>query len=475
MAGIRLYGAYIPYYRLSRAEIARAWEAPAVPGERAIAGYDEDSLTMGVEAALDCTREVAIECIDGLFFASTSSPYKEKQSAATIAMVLGLKPDTVTMDFGGSLRSGTNALRAALEMVRSGSAKNILVVASEMRLAYPLGPSEMNFGDAAVAVLVSNTDVIAEIEGCHSVYEELQDLWRSDRDTFVRTAEDRFIIDEGFNRVVPGAVSGALKKFNSTQKEFARCVLYLPNQRQVPSVLKKLGFDPKAQAKDGLYAKVGDAGAAMGLMLLVETLEEAKPGERILLVNYGNGCDVFSLRTSPGIDKARGSRRAVQGYTASKAMLANYNRYLRWHELVMIQPSARPPLEIRQPGPQAQWRENENVFRLRGTKCNHCGTPQYPPQRVCVVCRTKDDFEYYSFVDKNAKIYTFSHDFIMQTPDPPVTIAMVDFEGGGRMMCDVTDRNPEQVRVGMPVEMTFRKLYTVGGIHNYWWKARPLR
>jgi hydroxymethylglutaryl-CoA synthase len=475
MAGISSYGAYVPYYRLSRAEIARAWEAPPAPGERAIAGYDEDSLTMGVEAALDCTKELAKENIDGLFFASTSAPYKDKQSAATIAMVLGLKPDTVTMDFGGSLRSGTNALRAAIEMVRSGSAKNILVIASELRLAYPSGPFEMNFGDGAVAVVVSNAGVIAEIEDCYSVFEELQDIWRSDRDTFVRSAEDRFIIDEGFNRVVPGAVSEALKKFNLTQKDFARCVLYVPNQRQVPGLVKRLGFDPKTQFNDALYAKVGDTGAAMGLMLLVETLEEAKPNNRILFVNYGNGCDVFSIRTLKGIDNTKGSRRAVQGYTASKKMLSNYNRYLRWHELVMIQPAARPALEIRQPGPQAQWRENENVFRLRGTKCRHCGTPQYPPQRVCVVCRTKDDFEYYSFVDKSAKIYTFSHDFIMQTPDPPVTIAMVDFEGGGRMMCDVTDRNPEQIQVGIPVEMTFRRLYSVGGIHNYWWKARPIR
>ena len=475
MAGISAYGAYIPFHRLSRAEIARAWEAPTVPGERAIASYDEDSLTMGVEAALDCTKEVAKESIDGLLFASTSSPYKDKQSAATIAMVLGLNESTVTMDFGGSFRSGTNALRAALDMVKSGSAKKILVIASELRLAYPSGPFEMNFGDGAVAVLVSDTNVIAEIENAYSVFEELQDIWRSDRDIFARSAEDRFMIEEGFNRIVPRAVSDALKKFNLTQKDYAHCVLYVPSQRQVSGLVRKLGFDPKTQSRDALFAKVGDAGAAMALMLLVETLEEAKPDHRILFVSYGNGCDVFSIRTSAAIDKAKGSRRGVQGYTASKAMLSNYNRYLRWHELVMIQPPARPPLEIRQPGPQAQWRENENVFRLRGTKCKHCGTPQYPPQRVCVVCRTKDDFEYYSFVDKKAKIYTFSHDFVMQTADPPVTIAMVDFEGGGRMMCDVTDRHPDQVKVGMPVEMTFRKLYYVGGIYNYWWKARPIR
>ncbi len=217
MAGISAYGAYIPFHRLSRAEIARAWEAPAVPGERAIASYDEDSLTMGVEAALDCTKEVAKESIDALLFASTSSPYKDKQSAATIAMVLGLSESTVTMDFGGSFRSGTNALRAALDMVKSGSAKHVLVVASELRLAYPSGPFEMNFGDGAVAVLVSDTNVIAEIENAYSVFEELQDIWRSDRDVFARSAEDRFVVEEGFNRIVPRAVSDALKKFNLTQ------------------------------------------------------------------------------------------------------------------------------------------------------------------------------------------------------------------------------------------------------------------
>ncbi len=475
MAGICSYGAYIPFHRLSRSEIARAWEAAPAPGERAIASYDEDSLTMAVEAALDCAKGIARDTIDGLFFASTSSPYKDKQSAATLAMVMGLEEDTITMDFGGSLRSGTNALRAAVDMVRSGSARNILVVASEMRLAYPSGPFEMNFGDGAAAVLVGDTGVVAEVENYFSMYEEIQDIWRSDRDLFTRSAEDRFIVEMGFNRIVPKAVSSAMKKFNLSNNDIAKCALYLPSQRQVPAMVKRLGFDPKTQSQDSLFGKAGDTGAAMALMLLVEALEESKPNQRILLVNYGSGCDVFSIRTLESISAGKGQRRAVKGYTASKRMLGNYNRYLRWHDLVTIQPPARPAVEIRQPSPQAQWKENENVLRLRGTRCRKCGTPQYPPQRVCVVCRTKDDYEYYSFIDKKAKIYTFSHDFVMQTADPPVTIAMVDFEEGGRIMCDVTDRAPEEIKVGMPVEMTFRKLYFVGGIHNYWWKARPIR
>lgn len=92
-----------------------------------------------------------------------------------------------------------------------------------------------------------------------------------------------------------------------------------------------------------------------------------------------------------------------------------------------------------------------------------------------MVCHAKDEFEYYPFADKAAKVFSFSHDYVMATVDPPVTVAVVDFEAGGRIMCDMTDRDPEETKVGMPVEMTFRRLYYVGGIYNYWWKCRPIR
>jgi hydroxymethylglutaryl-CoA synthase len=475
MAGITSYGAYVPFYRLSRAEIARAWDAPPSPGERAVANYDEDSLTMAVEAAMDCTGGIDVGTIDGLFFASTTAPHKDKQTAATIAMVLGLKREAITMDFGGSLRSGTNALRSAVDTVKSGSAKSILVVASEIRLGYPTGPGEVNFGDAAAAVLVGNEGVIADIEDSYSIYEELQDFWRTDKDLFIRSAEDRFIVDEGYNRVVPMAVSGAFKKFNLTSKEFNSLVLYIPSQRQLSGVVKKLGFDPKTQSRDSLFSTVGDAGSAMALLSLVEALENAKSGNRILLACYGNGCDVFSIKVTDAIGKTKVGIKGVKGHLASKEMITNYNRYLRWRELIPVQPPPRPPLELRQPCPSAQWKENEKELRMRGTKCKNCGTPQFPPQRVCVTCRAKDNFEYYSFLDKKGKVFSFCHDYINATVDPPVTVAVLDFEGGGRMAMDMTDRDPAECKVGMTIDLTFRKLFYVGGIYNYWWKCRPTR
>lgn len=474
MVGITSYGAYIPFYRLNRAEIARAWDMPPAPGERSVANYDEDSLTMAVEAALDCTKGLDPESIDGLFFASTTSPYKDKQTAATIATVLGIKKDAVTMDFGGSLRSGTNALRAAVDTVKSGSAKSVLVCAAEMRLGYPAGPHEVNFGDGAAAILIGDAGIIAEVDGYHSLYEEIQDLWRADQDLFVRSAEDRFVIDEGYGKVVPSAVVAAMKKHNLSPQDISRFVLYVPSQRQVTALAKKLGFDPKSQLADGLFSTVGDTGTAMPLMCLVQALEEAKEGDGLLLAAYGSGCDVFILKVTDAVGKV-GDRRGIKGHVASKRILNNYNRYLRWRELITTQPAPRPPIEARTPGPQAQWKENQKELRIRGTICLNCGTPQYPPQRVCVHCRAKDNFEYYPFLDKKGKVFSFCHDHVMATADPPVTVSVIDFEGGGRMLIDMTDRDPAECKVGMPVDLTFRKLYTVKGIHTYWWKSRPQR
>jgi hydroxymethylglutaryl-CoA synthase len=474
MVGIVSYGAYIPYYRLSRAEIAKAWGTGAAPGEKAVANYDEDSLTMAVEAGLDCIQGIEAKNISGVYFASTTAPYKEKQCAATIATVLGVPKEAITMDFGGSLRCGSNALKAAMDAVQTGAANNILVCIADTRLGYPMGPSETTLGDGAAAILIGNRETIAEIDQFYTRNDEIQDIWRSDRDTYVRSAEDRFAMDEGYSNGTYQNISALLKQSKMTAKDFSRIALYSPNPRQLRAVTQKLGFDEKTQVQDMLHASVGDTGSAMSAMDLVAALEQSAPGERVLFSTYGNGCDSFILTVKDLVAKAK-NKRGIRKNLASKATITNYGKYLRWRELIQIQPAARPPIEIRQPSPVAQWREAQKELRLTGTKCLHCGTPQYPPQRVCVNCRTKDQMESYTFYNKPAKVFSFSHDYVMQTVDPPVTVTVVDFENGGRLICDMTDRAPDAIKVGMPLEMTFRKLYFVGGIYNYWWKCRPVR
>jgi hydroxymethylglutaryl-CoA synthase len=463
----------VPLFRLSRADIARAWGGRPAPGERAVASYDEDSLTMAVAAARDCLKGVDRASVGGLYFASTTAPYKEKQAAATIAAVLDLPADAVTADFSGSLRCGTNALKAALDAVTAGSAESILVCAADVRLGYPSGPGEMNFGDGAVALLVGRDQTIAEVKHFDSRYYEIQDTWRSDRDSFVRTAEDRFSMDEGYVGVMVETVSAALAKYGLATGDIAQLALNSPNARQLGTVARKLRFGEKTRVVD-LHGSVGDTGSAASLLSLAAALEQAGSGETILMASYGNGCDIAVLETTDRIGSVpacRGVRRHVE----SKRALRNYEQYLRWRELVPIQPAARPPIEERMPSPSAQWREVAREMRLTGTRCLHCGTPQYPPQRVCVSCHTKDEMEPYRFTDVPARVFSFSHDYVMESADSPVTVTFVDFEGGGRIMCDMTDRDPEEVVVGLPVEMTFRRLYYVNGIYNYWWKCQPVR
>lgn len=474
MAGIVSYGAYIPFNRLSRADIATAWGAPNIPGEKAVANYDEDSLTMAVASARDCLQEMDRKEVDRVYFASTTPPYREKQTAATIAAVLGLEKEVLSVDFSGSLRAGTNALIAAMDAVNSKSARNVLVCAADTRLGHPMGNSEMLLGDGAGALLIGNDGISAKIEAVHSVTNELQDVWRSDQDQFVRSGEDRFIMQEGYLRIVKEAVTGALDRFRLKKDDISKLAVNAPNARQLVALAKMLGFDPETHIDTRLSMEVGDTGTAMSLMSLIAALEEAKTGESILLASYGNGCDVINVKvTDTGDGQSR--RRGIKEHLSNKHMLSSYNKYLRWRDLIEIQPPPRPPKELRQPTPAAQWRENEKELRLNGSKCNNCGTPQYPVQRICMICHTKDDFEYYSFADRSAKVTSFSHDHVMETSDPPVTLTVVDFEGGGRVVCDMTDRIPEDVGVGMEVEMTFRRLYFVGGIYNYWWKCKPLR
>ncbi|TET15131.1 MAG: hydroxymethylglutaryl-CoA synthase family protein [Dehalococcoidia bacterium] len=473
MAGITSYGAYIPLYRLNRPDIQKAWDSMLpIPGEKAVAGHDEDSITMAVAAARDCMTGIDPQRIDRLYFASTTSPYKEKQAASVVAGALALSKETLTMDFAGSLRAGTNALRAAVDAVQSGSAKGVLVTCAETRLGAPSGDKEMSFGDGAAAVLVANSGVAVDIVGSVSVFQEFHDMWRSDKDTFVRFWEERFVREAGYLRVVPPTVAQALQKYNLTPGDIAKAAVYAPDPRLLGMAAGRMGFEPMAQIQDPLYMTVGNTGSALPLMILVAALEDAKAGDNLLCVGYGDGCDVFVLKANEAIDKIK-DRRGIKHHLASKRMIPNYLKYVQWRGLMETQPPPRPPLNhISVP---ALWRDMDWGLSLHGVKCKNCGTPQYPPQRVCVICQAQDDFEPYNFADKKAVLTSFSHDNLAASIDPPTTIAAVDFEEGGRIIFNMVDRDPQEVKTGMPVEVTFRKVHYFEGIHNYWWKCAPIR
>lgn len=473
MVGITSYGAYIPYYRLSRGDIGKMWGEVAGRGERSVANFDEDSVTMGVAACMDCLTGMDPKKIDYLYFASATAPYNEKQSASIVATALDFRREVFAADFSGSLRGGTGAIRMAMDALNGVSANTVLVCASDVRLGFPKGENEKNFGDGAAALLFGKNKVIATIVGCFSVCDEIIDVWRSDRDQFVRSWEGRFVRDAGYCKVVTETVSAALEKYKLTPDDFSKAIFAAPSSRFANFVAEKLGFDPKTKVQDLLDSSIGDTGTALPLMLLVSALEQANAGDQILLVSYGDGCDVLVIKVTEEIENVR-NKRGIKGYISSKRM-TSYDKYLRWREILPIESPARPPVDQYRPSAVALWRDRKGGLALYGVKCKKCGTPQYPIQRVCYKCRSKDEFEDYRFVDKKAQLTSFSHDMLSASLDPPTTICAVDFEGGGRIMCDMTDRDPNGVKVGMQVEMTFRRLFYGANFYTYWWKCRPVR
>ena len=277
MAGIISYGAYIPYYRLSLSEIARAWGRTPTPGERPVTNFDEDSLTMAVAASMDCLKDIDRSSVDGFLFASTTPPYKEKQSSSVAALATDLRRNVWAADFGNSLRAGTNALRAALDAIKSGSSKKVVVAASDCRIGAPGSDFEQAFGDGAAALLVGNTDVAVEVECVYTHSDDFMDQWRSDSDHFMKNWEDKFTLLHGYTDNMREAVKGLLAQTKLTPKDFAKVVFSGPNQRSLLDVAAGLGFDPKTQLQDPMFNSMGITGCAYSLMLLVAALEKAKP------------------------------------------------------------------------------------------------------------------------------------------------------------------------------------------------------
>jgi hydroxymethylglutaryl-CoA synthase len=472
MIGITSYGAYVPFFRLSRDLMAKAWGRGSIGGERSVANNDEDSATMAVEAAFDCLRGKDRKDLGGLYFASTTAPYREKEISSLVAATVDLPGEIRTADFGNGLRAGAAALRSAFDAVGNGSTQSLLVAAADCRLGYPQSDHEQSFGDGAAALLVGNSGVIATLEGHTAVSNEMMDVWRNAGDEFVRTWEGRWVLGEGYSALTEQAVKGLLKKKGIDAKGVNLAAIPAPDGRTHRRMVQALGLD-KSQVVDPLLGNVGDCGSAQPLMLLVAALETAKPGDTILMAAYGNGAEAFLFKVTEEIKRLK-DRRGIKGWLNSKLPLATYEKYLSYRGILETQPGE--PFRLL-PSATAYWRDVGSILRFHGSKCRSCGTLAYPIQRVCYTCRAKDSFDEVRLSDHKAKVFTFSLDNLAGRSDDPLVVqSVVESEvDKARIYCMMTDCQPKEVRVGMPVEFTFRRIYEGAGFQNYFWKCRPVR
>ncbi len=469
MIGIVSYGSYVPYRRLERAAIAQVLGVPAEKGERTVASFDEDSVSMAVEAARDALRTAGGASVDALVFATTTPAYADKLNAALVGAAIRLPLELRAADTTGSVRAGLSAILQAADAVRGG-ARHALAAIGDARLAAPEAKAERTNGDGAAAFVLGSDGVIAEIVATASLTREFLDGWRQADEPFPHGWEERFALTQAHTPLLAKVVQAALEKAGITAGDLATVVLDCPNARAVVDVAKRLKLDPVKLA-DSLALTVGQTGAAHAGLLLANVLATAKPGDRILVAVAADGADAVVLHVTEAISAFK-QPRSVGRLIESKGKVG-YGTYLKWREILPTEPPRRP--DPTRPGAPPMLRSAAWKFGFVGSRCTACGTPQLPPQRVCVRCSAKDRMEPYPFADRQARIATFTLDRLAFSPNPPTVSVVLDFDGGGRFLCEMTDCDPAQVQIGDEVEMTFRRMFTADGVVNYFWKARPKR
>jgi hydroxymethylglutaryl-CoA synthase len=466
MIGILSYGAYVPRTRLPLGLIGGG---PAKEGgpEKAVAWNDEDAVTLGVTAAIHCLEGVDRNSVDMLIFASTTLPFQEKQAASLAARVLDLRRDVQTSDQTGSTRAGTTALRAAFDAVRAGSAERVLVVSSDARLAAPGSALEARFGDAAAAILIGEGAAIATLEDFAAISDEITDIWRPTGHDFVHTWEDRFVLQESYLPNMSAAMQNLLDRSKTAITDYDRVALYAPDARALGDLARTSNVEKKA-LQPGFFGQIGNAGAAFAPLLLIAALEEAGPGERILLANFGNGADATSFRTTEGIG-ALARRRDVRWNLERRRAIPRYADYVKARGLDAHEWDAGT-----NPGLSATilFRERDDDLSFLGQRCRACDAIQFPAQRICESCYSKDEFDKVRLSDRIGSVVTYTFDYFFPTPNPPTIVTIIDVVGA-RIHLQVVEIDAKEMKIGQEIEFVFRRIHESGGRPNYYWKGIP--
>ncbi|MFO1135184.1 MAG: OB-fold domain-containing protein [Rhodoblastus sp.] len=474
--GILRYGAYVPMRRLQRKAMvaANSWFNGALKsqgkGERAMANWDEDSVTMAVAAARDCLGDFARDDLAAVHLASTTLPFADRLNAGIVAGALNLAEGVAGHDHSASQRAGLSALADAL----NAGGGPILVTAAEKRRTKAASPLELSSGDGAAALLVGEGDVIAELVAQASRTVDFVDHYRGDGVAYDYTWEERWIRDEGYNKIVPATLKDLFAKAGVAGADIAHFCMPCTLAKVAGPIAKKAGIADTA-VRDNLALVCGDTGAAHALVMFAHALENAKPGELILVVAFGQGCDALLFRAADKIASVKPAR-GVSGYLARKREETNYQKFLAFNDTIEMERGMRSELD-KATALSSLYRNRATITGFVGGKCNVCGTLQFPKTNICVNpnCNAFHSQEPQPFSDLEGRIMSYTADNLTYSADPPACYGMVQFDAGGRVMIDFTDVTPDDIDVGKKMDMVFRIKDYDGqrGFTRYFWKATP--
>jgi hydroxymethylglutaryl-CoA synthase len=408
---------------------------------------------------------------------TSTSPHLDKTNATAVHAALELPEWAGAYDLLGSVRSAVGALRSAQAQATADGVRTLAVL-SDLRTGLAGGPEERDSGDGAVAFVFGPGDagapVAAELVAHAATSAEFLDRWRTPGEPDSKVWEERFG-QEVYVPLVEAAAAEACKRAGVVAADIDHLVVSGLHTRAVQAVGRALGTRPETMVADRI-STIGNLGAAHAGMLLADALEHASAGDLIAVVVVADGADALVFRATadlPAVREARATHdlASVDDSAAAGRDDLPYARFLTWRGGLHREPPRRPDPE--RPGAPATWRVTAWKSAFVASDCRACGFRHLPPSRVCLRCRTIDDMDPVPMADAVGRVATFTVDHLAYSPSPPVVGAVVDFDGGGRYRCEMTDVDPERLAIGTRVEMAFRILSTSKGVHNYFWKARP--
>ena len=385
----------------------------------------------------------------GLLGLSTTLPYKERLNAGISPLALGMDDHLRAADFTGGLKAGTTALISALESVEPGRTKHLIVSAADYRLGRPASGEEMIFGDAAAAFMVDNEDVIAEFKGSYSLTYDFGDHFRGEFAKYDRKWEDRWVRDVGFDAFIPMVIRGFFDRYGMKITDFKK-VIYDCHYAAERNKLNKILGIPAEMEQSNLQAEVGQCGTAQPLLMLANALDTAEPGDKLLVVSFGSGCDAMYFEVTDNIRRKSKPQALPAAWPTAPTWTSTRST---WSGVISCPPrrdfgakrtSGRAGRcsggkDARSWGsgvPAARHAAHRNI-RPNGS----ASTPSAGP-----LTRWKST----SFSDKPGRILSYTGDMLAPSFNPPAAYGAVEFDGGGKYYFDFTDCKLDKLTVECP-------------------------
>jgi hydroxymethylglutaryl-CoA synthase len=336
--GIAGYGAYVPRYRLPGSEVDRVWkdgQGGSPVKEKAVPGPDEDTATMSIEAARNALARSGVEptAIRAVWVGSESHPYAVKPTSTIVAEAIGAVPAIQAADWEFACKAGTEAFQAAMGLVGSGMANYALVIGMDTAQGRPGDALEYTTGAGGAAYLVGPAeDSLALIEGSYSYVTDTPDFFRRPLQHYPQHGS-RFTGDPAYFKHVLAAASQLMESLGSSPQDYAAAVFHQPNPKFPERAARTLGFKPQQTRTGLLCPMVGNTYAGSSLLGLTAILDEAQPGDRLLIVSFGSGAgsDAISLRVTDKIAERRDRAPRTRVYVERRKAI-DYGTYVRYRK-----------------------------------------------------------------------------------------------------------------------------------------------